>query len=81
MEAEACKDNEVATRKNIEAAAMLRSAAREIASLRAQIQRDKAEAWDVHSEVVRRLIPGGGCVGLDIMGQIGSLVEKLDPVL
>lgn len=41
----------------------LHSSAQEIRRLRRQITEIKAEAWDVHSEVIKRIFSGGGVFG------------------
>jgi len=44
--------------KNTESIHALRGAAHEIRNLRRQVLEVKAEAWDVHSEVIKRLFSG-----------------------
>lgn len=49
---------------NIETIHALRDAAREIHRLRKQVVEAKAEAWDVHSEVIKRIFSGPQGAGI-----------------
>lgn len=55
----------------------LRDAAREIRSLRQQITAVKAEAYDVHSEVIKRLFAGSQLCGVCPAYQAERVAEEL----
>ena len=55
----------------------LLSAASEIRSLRRQIVEVKAEAWDVHSEIIKRLFGGGGMVSICPAHQAERIANEL----
>lgn len=62
---------------NIEIISALRGAASEILGLRRQLLETKAEAWDVHSEVIRRIFSGPQTAGIDQAWQAEKLAEHI----
>lgn len=62
----------------IEITSSLRDAAREIRNLRQQILETKAEAWDVHSEVIKRLCSGSQAMGIDPAWQAERVAEEVE---
>ncbi len=65
-------------KNNIEIIHALRSAAEEIKSLRRQIVSVKAEAYDVHSEVIKRLFGGSQVFGVCSAHQAEKLAAELE---
>lgn len=63
---------------NAETVDALRSAAREIHSLRRQVVEVKAEAWDVHSEVIKRLFSGSGAMAPCPAWQAETLAARIE---
>jgi hypothetical protein len=64
--------------KNTDTIHALRDAAREIRRLRNQIVEVKAEAYDVHSEVIKRLFGGSQVMGICSAHQAEKLAEELE---
>ncbi len=63
--------------KNTDTIHALRDASREIRNLRQQIINVKAEAYDVHSEVIKRLFAGSQLCGICPADQAERIADEL----
>lgn len=64
-----------------EAIHALRSSAQEIRHLRNQLTAFKAEAWDVHTEVIKQIFSRGQTVSICNAHQADKLAEELERCL